>query len=76
MQEFERLMHAMMQSCDEVASKGEPKARQAKDEFVAKLWHEAEDLSNTEDPSISAATLSKVCLPAPPAVLPRMHSDA
>lgn len=68
MQEFERLMHAMMESCDEVEDEGEPKERKGKDEFVTKLWHEAEDFSNTEEPSISAATLSKACLPPPSGV--------
>lgn len=65
LQEFERLMNAMLEGGDgdTAASKCGPAERNPKNEFVTRLWQEAEGMSNSEDPSISAATLSKACNP-------------
>lgn len=64
LQEFERLMNAMLEGGGgKAASKCGPAERNPKNEFVTRLWQEAEGMSTSEDPSISAATLSKACNP-------------
>eukprot|EP00892_Ulva_mutabilis_P010590 jgi/Ulvmu1/7903/UM004_0135.1 len=61
-EEFERLMHAMLQGCDEQALQCAAATAQSKSDVVARLWQEAEDISTTEQHGISAATLSKVLM--------------
>lgn len=60
MQEFERLMYAMIDVCDKEGSEGAPAAEMSTKEIVSKLWQQAEQTTSSDEPCISATTLSKV----------------